>query len=326
LFRVEVFREVKIGPLGYQFGLREKLIRNNFDVCIVFLDIRLLSSLNILFLPVAKMTITWGAWFTRSLIANQLRKLAISKGTSSIFYCQKHLNDAREHGIVRDKLYVAPNTIAVPNPERVFSGRRRDSIIFVGTFSKRKGLDRLVRIFSTLIQGGNRSTKLLLVGDGPERSAISNLVANLGLVDCVEMPGKLNDPDELQHYYARAIVSVSLTQAGLSVLQSMGHGVPFLTVCGSISGGESLNIVNGLNGLLTIDSDEAICEAIRTLLDNPERAQAMGDAAKKHYLTYATIENYAQGFIDAIEGTRLTTVWDSEDQNKRSGCKHGDDY
>ena len=50
-------------------------------------------------------------------------------------------------------------------------------------------------------------------------------------------------------FYNRAIMSISLNQAGLSVLNSFAHGVPFVTMNNAASGGEKFNIVNNYNGI-----------------------------------------------------------------------------
>lgn len=210
-------------------------------------------------------------------------------------------------------MYVAHNTVAVRDTEPVASVELRDSIVFVGSLTSRKGLDRLLHVFAETVPRLPEWVRLVIVGDGPVRSKLETLAEDLGLEGRVEMPGRINDPVELAPYYARALVSVSLSQAGLSVLQSMGHGVPFLTIRDSLSGGETLNITDGLNGFVVDDNNNAISVALQSLAGDPSLATRMGAAAHKHYQRYATIENYAQGFFDAIEGTREALIWRGAD-------------
>lgn len=313
-FAIEVIPARLLGPFRYQPGLRRQLRQGQFDVCIVFLDVAHLDTSEAIFLPISPRTICWGVWLTRSNMANCIRLAAVRHCESALFYCWKHLDDVAKLGAAVDKLYVAQNTVAVCDIDPAASRKLlRDSIIFVGSLTPRKGLNRLLHVFAETVPRLPHWVRLVIVGDGPERSKLETLADALGLDGRVEMLGRVNDPGELVPYYARAFVSVSLNQAGLAVLQSMGHGVPFLTIHNSLSGGETLNIIDGVNGFVVDDHNDAISAALQSLACDPALAARMGAAARKHYLRYATIENYAQGFFDAIEGTREAFVWRGTD-------------
>ena len=313
-FAVEVIPARRLGPFRFQPGLRQKLRQGQFDVCISFLDVAHIDTLLAIFLPVSPRTFSWGAWLTGSRIANFLRVAAMKRCEANLFYCYQKMQEIAACGAPVGSLYVAHNTVAVPKPMPAVSADQRDLILFVGSFDARKGLDRLLRVFAETIPRLPERVRLMLVGDGPERSRLQALAKDLRLGERLMMPGRVNDPDKLGAYYTRALVSVSLNQAGLSVLQSMGFGVPFLTVCGSLSPGyETLNITDGVNGFVVDDSDTAIAEVFQALACDPALASRMGASAREHYLRYATIENYAQGFFDAIEGTRKALIWQGAD-------------
>jgi glycosyltransferase involved in cell wall biosynthesis len=312
-FAIEVTPAWYLGPIRFQPGLRKKLRQGRFDVCIAFLDVGHLDTVAAIFLPISPRTLCWGVWLTGSEIANRVRLAAVRRCDAALFYCWKHLEDVAERGAAVDKLYVAPNTVAVPETDLLASVELRDSIVFVGSLTPRKGLDRLVCVFAETVPRLPKWIRLVIVGDGPERLKLETMAKDLGVEGRVEMPGRFNDPVELAPYYARALVSVSLSQAGLSVLQSMGHGVPFLTIRDSLSGGETLNIADGVNGFVVDDSNTAISAAFEALAGDPAVSAKMGAAARKHYQRYATIENYAQGFFDAIEGTREARIWRGSD-------------
>ena len=313
-FAVEVIPARRLGPFRFQPGLRKKLRQGQFDVCIAFLDVAHLDTLAAIFLPVSPRTFSWGAWLTGSSIANYLRVAAVKRCEASLFYCYQQMQEIGDCGVSFERLYVAHNTVAVPEAIPPVSSDERDSILYVGSFDARKGLDRLLRVFAETMPRLPKQVRLVLVGDGPERSKLKSLAKDLRLGERLLMPGRVNNPDELTIYYARALVSVSLNAAGLSVLQSMGFGVPLLTVYGSFSGGyETLNITDGVNGFVVDDNDTAIAEVFQALASDPALAARMGAAARKHYLRYATIENYAQGFFDAIEGTREALIWRGAD-------------
>lgn len=315
-FKLEVMSPRNMWRFRIQPGLRKRLKRGRFDACIAFLDVAYLSVLTSIFFPVSPRTIAWGPWITENDVANRLRLAAIARSDAAVFYSHRHLQDFAARGAQLEKLYVAHNTVAVTEAARFETEVVRDCILFVGSFAPRKGLDRLVRIFAGLLTRLPERTQLVLVGDGAERDSLQRLVAELAVQNRVEMPGWVKDDAVLASYYARAFIAVSLNQAGLSVLQSMGFGVPFMTTKESVSGGEKLNIVNGVNGFIVDNTDTAIAETLAVCANDSQRMTAMGAAARDHYVRYATIDNYAQGFYDALEGTRKAAVWQGRDRSE----------
>jgi len=309
LFKIREVPATYVGGFRFQKGLRAQLLRDHFDACIVFIDPRNLSSVATAIFPVAPRTLTWGAWKTESFAANFVRLRAMNQAQANIVYCHRHAVELEQLGAAPAKLYVAHNTIHVGRSGAQQINQSRRTVLFVGSLAPRKGLGRLLRIFHRVSQYIDHSINLVIVGDGPERELASRLVIKLGLESRVQFVGKVLNPDTLADLYSQAIVSVSLNQAGLSVLQSMGHGVPFLTTEQSISGGEVDNIVDGFNGVLVEDSDPSICEAIVKICSSGDWARQLGRNAAEHYETYATMDNYAQGFLDALDGVRRCAVW-----------------
>ncbi len=203
----------------------------------------------------------------------------------------------------KTRLHVARNSIYIGSLNEPSWSKDRHIILFVGTLNSRKGLDRLINIYSQCIEHLPLNIKLILIGDGPERENIVRIIHNLKLEEKVQLFKQINDNIILRRFYDLAIVSVSLSQAGLSVLQSMGYGVPFFTIKGSISGGETYNIINDVNGILVDDDDTSIMKSLIEITTNKLKAAELGRAAYEHYKNYATIEKYAQSFFDVIEGT-----------------------
>ena len=308
-FIVEVVPVSRLGPFRFQPGLRRRLRQGRFDVCISFLDVGHLDTLAAIFRPVSPRTFSWGVWLTGTRIADLLRVVAMKRCEANLVYCHQKMEELLAYGVPANTLYVAHNTVKVAEVLPAALTDERDLILFVGSFNARKGLDRLLCIFAETMPRLPEGIRLVLVGDGPERLRLEELANDLRLGERLMMPGRVTDPGDLMDLYARALVSVSLNQAGLSVLQSMGYGVPFLTIRDSVSGGETLNIIDGSTGFVVDDNNDAVSAALESLACDPALALRMGASAREHYLRYATIENYAQGFFDAIEGTREARVW-----------------
>ena len=114
------------------------------------------------------------------------------------------------------------------------------------------------------------------------------------------MHGPIYDESLLAQKYAKALVCVSPTQAGLTVPKSMGYGVPVITRRDAITGGELYHITSDENGIL-YDKDEDLVLILKQVIGNPEFAKTMGRKAKDYYQNNATPRHQAQGVIAAIE-------------------------
>ena len=91
-------------------------------------------------------------------------------------------------------------------------------------------------------------------------------------------------------------------QAGLSVLESMGCGVPFITSENAITGGESFNIQHGVNGILMKNLGD-LKNIILDISKDTSKYIKMGERAYRHYWECRKPQDMAQGIINAIEYT-----------------------
>ena len=161
--------------------------------------------------------------------------------------------------------------------------------------------EKLIIAFSHIVNNINKDIKLVFIGNGQEKINLIELVSSLRLENRVLFKGKITDTDALKNYYKLAIASVSFGQAGLSVLQSLGYGVPFITKKNAVSGGEIFNIVDTHNGILCEDSIISLEDSLKEVCNNIEKSKLMGEKAYIYYNQYCTIQNMVQGFVNAIE-------------------------
>jgi glycosyltransferase involved in cell wall biosynthesis len=144
-------------------------------------------------------------------------------------------------------------------------------LIYVGRLSREKNIERLKPILEAI-----PGTRLALVGNGPQRQALEKHFAGLP----VYMAGFLGGED-LATAYASADVFVmpSRTETlGLVVLEAMSSGLP---VVGARAGGIPEMIAEDVTGFL-FDTESQAIEAIRALLQCPEKRRCMGVAARAH--------------------------------------------
>ena len=123
----------------------------------------------------------------------------------------------------------------------------------------------------------DRAWTLDIIGDGPAREAVAAALAPLG--ERVVWRGALSEP-EIATRLGRAdlLVWPAINEAfGMALLEAQASGVP---VVAGASGGVGDIVAAGATGLLVPPGDAAaFAEAVRALLDDPARRQAMGAAA-----------------------------------------------
>jgi glycosyltransferase involved in cell wall biosynthesis len=226
--------------------------------------------------------------------------IVLKKCDALIFYMSQPI-DFWGNFLKPENIFVAHNTIKV-NTQLVSKNVKKDTLLFVGTLYKEKKIYELLNAF--LIAKNNNSTtttlKLEIIGDGVEFNNIIEFIKDNNLENYVLLRGKISNETELAEAFNRSILCISPDQAGLSVLMSMGYGVPFVTRMNAITGGERLNILNGENGILYMNEINLI-EILTDAYLAPEKYSHMGIKAQDYYINHATIDMMALGFEQAIE-------------------------
>lgn len=135
------------------------------------------------------------------------------------------------------------------------------TFINVGRLSPEKNQEALIRAFARL-HGERADTELIILGEGPLRESLSALVGELGLEQCVHLPGNVTNPLIFMKR-ADCFVFPSLYEGqGLSVIEARVAGLPII-----VSRFGSVGSVSVEGGQLLIGFDEAsIYEGMRTFL------------------------------------------------------------
>jgi glycosyltransferase involved in cell wall biosynthesis len=146
-------------------------------------------------------------------------------------------------------------------------------LLYVGRLSHEKNLHVLSAAYRAVARPG---VHLMLVGDGPAHDEIQAALAGLP----VTFTGYLRD-EKLARAYASADLFAfpSTTETfGQVVQEAMASGLP---VVGCQAEGVGDLVQPGVTGLLAAPNDAtAFAEALRTLLDHPDRRNDMGHAAR----------------------------------------------
>jgi glycosyltransferase involved in cell wall biosynthesis len=306
LFTQLVLKELKIGPFLISKINLNKLFKN-FDVVISEGNLRYLDR-NILILnPFRKYKwITWGIGVTASYdklfgtksINNLIRFFLFRFAEANIFYSEFPIKLYLEHGHKRESLFVAHNTVEVKQEYLEIYGKK-DTILFVGTLYRQKGVLELIDIYLEYFRKTSNPKQLHIIGNGPEFNCIFDRIKKYKLEEFVFLHGEILDEEILSKFYSKSLVCVSPSQAGLSVLSSFGHGVPFITRFNAVTGGEILNIKSGINGVL-YNSNNDLINIFNDVSNNPIKYIEMGKNAFDFYNSNRKIEMMASSIQDSV--------------------------
>ena len=176
----------------------------------------------------------------------------------------------------RSRVVVIPNPVIRPasRVEHLPSGGLL-RIVGMGRMDQYKGFDVLIHAVKFAANHGV-SLLLSIYGNGPERSRLEKLAADLGMSDKVTFPGRTKDP------------SAALAAADIFVLSSRYEGFPNVLLEAMAVGtaviafdcpsGPGEIIENGVSGLLVPNGDvEGLSKAIvRVATDAPLRSALAG--------------------------------------------------
>lgn len=162
-----------------------------------------------------------------------------------------------------------------------------------------KGFDRLIMAFERLKDTGLiDDVRLYILGNGPERENLEQLIIENGLTDHIKLLGF--DPNPYKYVSKMDLFVCTSYREGYSTAttEAIALGVPvFTTDC---SGMEEI-LDGGKFGMIVPNEDEAIYEGLKELLTHRERITQFADAIKAAppMTTQSLVDKYEQ-FFDSL--------------------------
>ena len=240
-----------------------------------------------------------------ALIRNALSR--VSRVVSPSKWVQRELAAA---GVRADHI-----PLGVPAPSSEFRRMPGTMPLFVycGRLSREKGVDLLIRAFARALYAVP-DAQLRIVGDGPERATLEDLVETLDAGDSVAFAGRVPRQGveaELTEAWALVVPSVWAEPFGLIALEAAVHGVP---VIASATGGLAEIVEDKVSGLLFPNGNErALSECIVAI------AQARAFPGQR--LADDVVERAAIASSPARHATRIRSVFSQlmSDEQMRAG-------
>jgi N-acetyl-alpha-D-glucosaminyl L-malate synthase BshA len=149
-------------------------------------------------------------------------------------------------------------------------------LIHLSNFRPVKRVTDVVKIFARIAQ--QVPARLLLVGDGPDRSSAEWLAHGFGIQDRVSFLGKQESVNELLPVADLMLMPSELESFGLAALEAMACRVPTI---GTRVGGVPELIEDGVTGrLFPVGDTDAMADAAIELLSDARQLDEMGRAGR----------------------------------------------
>jgi N-acetyl-alpha-D-glucosaminyl L-malate synthase BshA len=168
-----------------------------------------------------------------------------------------------------------------------FAGPDEKLLVHLSNFRPVKRVTDVVEVFARV--AAVMPARLLLIGDGPERSAAEFLAARLGVASRIHFVGKQENVSELLALSDLMLMPSEMESFGLAALEAMAccvptistrvGGIPELIDDGSSPTGINGGIANGL--LFSVGDVESMAAAAIDLLNSPDRLKSMSRAARR---------------------------------------------
>jgi glycosyltransferase involved in cell wall biosynthesis len=210
-------------------------------------------------------------------------------------------------GIPREKLHVIPNAVAPAEPVtdraalRKEMGVRESSFVlgFVGRLWPQKRVEDLI-VGADILCIAEWPIEVVIVGDGPRRTALQRFAENMQKVGDVKFLGKRDDARRLMAGFGALVLPSAFEGMPNVVLEAMAAGTP---VVASRIAGMTEVVADGETGLLFEPKRPSdLARKVQRLLEEPELARRLAENAKRVVGEKFTVEAMTAGYVRLYEG------------------------
>ncbi len=182
-----------------------------------------------------------------------------------------------------------------------FAASEEPIFIHLSNFRPVKRVIDVVKVFAQVVR--TTPAQLVLVGDGPDRSAAEWLVHDLGIQGRVHFLGKQDKVNKLLPLADLILMPSQLESFGLAALEAMACKVPAIAT--RVGGVPELIDDNETGLLFDVGDVDGMAEGAISLLKDQARLQQMRDAARraaqKRFCSTLVLPQYVK-YYEAVLG------------------------
>jgi len=207
---------------------------------------------------------------------------------------------------IKKKIEVIPNFIDIdkikakgkPCERSLLANKEEKIITHISNFRPLKRILDVIAVFEGILHKVN--SKLMMVGEGPEKIKALEYVKNKGLQEHVLFLGNSNEIDKILCFSDLFLLPSEKESFGLSALEAMAHGVPIIS---SDAGGIPEVNQHGVTGYLSEIGNTAdmVQNALR-LLENETQHQLFKNQALAHAKQFnieSIVSQYESTYVNA---------------------------
>jgi glycosyltransferase involved in cell wall biosynthesis len=228
------------------------------------------------------------------------RRFITKRAKGFVAYGTKAKEYLQKIGAKEDKIVISYNTVDLDYYYSNDINEKQRRILFVGYLTKGKRVDLLFNAIKVL-QKRREDFEVVIVGDGPEKQNLIQIVQDFKMNDIVNFVG-FKQKEEIIKYYKEALFFVFPSQYdiwGLVINEAMAAGLPCVSSCHA---GASKDLIkNGETGFV-VDFEDSyeVVERFDYLLDN-DNAVRMGMKSQEFIMQNITINASAKRFLEVIK-------------------------
>jgi GalNAc-alpha-(1->4)-GalNAc-alpha-(1->3)-diNAcBac-PP-undecaprenol alpha-1,4-N-acetyl-D-galactosaminyltransferase len=209
----------------------------------------------------------------------RLRKLArrLSYPLASAMVVQTEAIASWARARFRIPIHVIPNPVQIgPSGTRYRSDVHQ--LVALGRLTHQKGFDVLVKSFAA-VAGKHPSWRLVIYGEGPDRSLLERLRTGYGLDEKISLPGLTKDSAGVLRRAGLFALPSRFEGYPNALLEALACGLPVIaTAC---PGGTSEILANGRHGMLVPPDDiSAMAAALDAMMSASDLREAYASQAR----------------------------------------------
>ncbi|MGA2776342.1 MAG: glycosyltransferase [Steroidobacteraceae bacterium] len=250
-FAAQIDRQITtsfaLGPFHVQWGILRALRRKEITHCIFLGNpwfIAYWALTPILRLRNVKVYYWTHGWISREepLMRRLIKELFFRLPNGLLLYGRRAKEIGASRGFSPERMHVLNNSLDYKAQKSVYQGLSAVSqgtlrtelqlpqsgniIICTARLTRKCRFDVLIRA-AHILKGMNRDVFIVLVGDGPEREALSGLAESLGVTH--RFWGACYDEMTIAKLHKAADLTVSPGKVGLTAMHSMAYGTPVIS-------------------------------------------------------------------------------------------------
>ncbi|RLB84165.1 MAG: glycosyltransferase, partial [Deltaproteobacteria bacterium] len=215
---------------------------------------------------------------------------AVAKDISEVTGISEHLIHVIPNGTVSQLLY----DLAEATPDHPWLSKKDSPVVLaIGRLAKQKDFSTLIRAFHTV--RAELNAKLIILGEGKERSNLQSLINRLRLDDCVHLYGYAENPYCFLNRADLFVLSSAWEGLPNVLIEAIALGVP--SVATDCKSGPREILEDGrLGPLVPVGDDKAMAESILHTLATPPNRDLLVKSASRY-----RADTCAKRYLEALK-------------------------